>query len=92
MPLRTPGRPPVSHIKYLILVDKVCENLSQHYKLVSSPNGGTEHHSGRANGRKMSFLVKLATKMAPVSPWRPPVDDIKYLKLIGEVGGNLSQH
>ena len=71
MPHLTPCRAPVSHIKYLKLVQKVCEDLSQHKKLVSSPNEGVEDHSGGPNGRKMRFLVKSATKTAPWTPGGP---------------------
>ena len=76
MPHLTPCRAPVSHIKYLKLVQKVCEDLSQHKKLVSSPNEGVEDHSGGPNGREMRFLVKSAIKPAPVNPWWPPLGHI----------------
>ena len=58
----TPQCPPVGDIKYQKLVGKVIGNLSQHKKLVSSPNEGTEDHLGRPNGQKTRFLVKSATK------------------------------
>ena len=41
---------------------------------------------------ELRFLVKSATKMAPVTPLCPPVGDIKYQKLVSKVIGNLSQH
>ena len=64
----TPRCPPVGDIKYQKLVGKVIGNLSQHKKLVSSPNEGIEDHLGRPNGPKTGFFVKSATKMAPVTP------------------------
>ena len=60
--------PSVGDIKYQKLVGKVIENLSQHKKLVSSPSEGIEDHLERPNGPKTGFLVKSATKMAPVTP------------------------
>ena len=64
----TPSVPLVDDIKYQQLVGKVMVNLSQHKKLVSSPNEGIEDHLERPNGPKTGFLVKSATKMAPVTP------------------------
>ena len=78
-------------MKYQRLVSKVIGNLSQHNKLVTSPNEWIEDHLRRANGQKTRFSVKLATKMAPLTPCIPPVGDIRYQKLVGKVTGNLSQ-
>ena len=78
-------------IKYQKLVGKVIGNLSQDKKLVSSPNEGIEDHLRQPNGQKTRFLVKLATKMAPLTRL-PLVGDIRYQKLFGYVIGNLSQH
>ena len=88
----TPRCPSVGDIKYQQLVGKVMVNLSQHKKLVSSPNEGIEDHLERPNGPKTGFLVKSATKMAPVTPRCPSVGDIKYQQLVGKIMVNLSQH
>ena len=37
------------------------------------------------------FFVKSATKRAPVNSWPPPVDNIKYLKLVIKRSKSLSQ-
>ena len=63
-----PRCPPVGDIKYQKLVSKVSGNLSQNQKLVSSSNEGIEDPLGRPKGPKTGFLVKSATKMAPVTP------------------------
>ena len=59
-----PVTPPVQK-----LVGKVIGNLSQHKKLVSSPNEGIEDHLVQPMGRKLRILVKLTTKRASVTPW-----------------------
>ena len=41
---------------------------------------------------EIRFLVKSATKMAPVTPRFPLVGDIKYQKVVSKVSENLSQH
>ena len=87
-----PGDPLVADIECQKLVGKVIRNLSQHQKVVSSPNEGIEDHLRRPNGPKTGFLVKSATKMAPVTPRCPPVGDMKYQRLVGKVSGNLPQH
>ena len=82
----------MADIKCQKLVGKVIGNLLQHKKWVSSPNEGIEDYLGRANGTKTGFLVKSATKMAPMTPRCPSVGDIKYQQLVGKVMVNLSQH
>ena len=64
----TPRCPSVGDIKYQQLVGKVMVNLSQHKKLVSSPNEGIEDHLVQPMGRKLRFLVKSTTERAPVTP------------------------